>query len=90
MLSNVLLPSTGYSLITNPWMAMPFEALESFTNSLLTVTSISYAGTLSNPSTVASMQGLLGGTYHGVGKLKIFYFINRLKRCISSLFIFGD
>ncbi|RXG53143.1 Major facilitator superfamily domain-containing protein 6, partial [Armadillidium vulgare] len=58
----------GYSLITNPWMAMPFEALESFTNSLLTVTSISYAGTLSNPSTVASMQGLLGGTYHGVGR----------------------
>lgn len=59
-------------MITNPWMAMPFEALEAFTNSLKNVVLISYAGTLSSPSTTASMQGLLGGTYYGVGEWKIF------------------
>ncbi|KAL7638051.1 UNVERIFIED_CONTAM: hypothetical protein RMT77_011676 [Armadillidium vulgare] len=58
----------GYSVIKNPWIALPFEALESFTVSLLNVVTIEYAGKLSSPTTLASMQGLLSGTYLGIGK----------------------
>ncbi|RXG67817.1 Major facilitator superfamily domain-containing protein 6-B [Armadillidium vulgare] len=58
----------GYTIIENPWLVMPFEVLEAFTASLFNVIAISYAETLSSPSTVSSMQGLLGGTYYGLGK----------------------
>ncbi|KAL7638047.1 UNVERIFIED_CONTAM: hypothetical protein RMT77_011672 [Armadillidium vulgare] len=58
----------GYTIIENPWIIMPFEVLEAFTDSLFNVIAMSYAETLSTPSSVSSMQGLLGGAYYGLGK----------------------
>lgn len=75
----------GFSLITNPWMVMPFEALESFTTTLFVAISISYAGTLSSPSTVASLQGLLFGTYQGIGMWDSLYFSNKYENGIYLL-----
>lgn len=46
---------------------MPFEALECFTVSLTSAAAVSYAADLATPSTLATLQGLLGGIYHGVG-----------------------
>ncbi|RXG56249.1 hypothetical protein Avbf_09910 [Armadillidium vulgare] len=64
----IFILSNGYTIIENPWLIMPFEALEAFTASLFNVIAISYAETLSTPSTVSTMQGLLGGAYYGIGK----------------------
>lgn len=36
----------GYSFITNPWMAFPFEALELFTNNLMRVAAVQYVGAM--------------------------------------------
>ncbi|XP_063872260.1 major facilitator superfamily domain-containing protein 6-B-like [Scylla paramamosain] len=58
----------GYSFITNPWWCMPFEALECFTVSLMSAAAVSYAADLATPATLATLQGLYGGIYHGVGR----------------------
>ncbi|KAF2367900.1 Major facilitator superfamily associated domain [Trinorchestia longiramus] len=58
----------GYSLIYNPWMCMPFEALECFTVALLITAAITYTAELSTPTTTATLQGLMGGLHHGVGR----------------------
>ncbi|XP_045105276.1 major facilitator superfamily domain-containing protein 6-A-like isoform X2 [Portunus trituberculatus] len=58
----------GYSFITNPWWSIPFEALECFTVSLKTAAAVSYATELATSSTLATLQGLHGGLYHGVGR----------------------
>ncbi|CAL4196991.1 unnamed protein product [Meganyctiphanes norvegica] len=58
----------GYSFISNPWWAMPFELLECFTNSLLGTAAASYAGDMATPGTIATLQGLYGGLHHGVGR----------------------
>uniref|UniRef100_A0A0A9W421 Major facilitator superfamily domain-containing protein 6-A n=1 Tax=Lygus hesperus TaxID=30085 RepID=A0A0A9W421_LYGHE len=58
----------GYSLIYNPWMCLPFEAMESITSSLSFTAAVTYAAKLSTMTTDSSVQGLLGGLYFGVGK----------------------
>lgn len=58
----------GYSFITNPWWSMPFEALECFTVSLMSAAAVSYAADLATPSTLATLQGMYGGIYYGVGR----------------------
>lgn len=58
----------GYSFITNPWWSMPFEALECFTVSLMSAAAVSYAADLATPSTLATLQGMYGGIYYGVGE----------------------
>ncbi|XP_076033205.1 uncharacterized protein LOC143020621 isoform X2 [Oratosquilla oratoria] len=57
----------GYSLMNNPWMVMPFEALESITVSLSGAAAVTYAGHLATPTTLATLQGLYGGLHYGVG-----------------------
>ena len=57
----------GYSFITNPWWCMPFEALECFTVSLMSAAAVSYAADLATPATLATLQGVYGGLYYGVG-----------------------
>ncbi|XP_045110371.1 major facilitator superfamily domain-containing protein 6-like isoform X2 [Portunus trituberculatus] len=58
----------GYSFITNPWWCMPFEALECFTVSLMSAAAVSYAADLATPATLATLQGVYGGLYYGVGR----------------------
>ncbi|RXG60029.1 hypothetical protein Avbf_09571, partial [Armadillidium vulgare] len=62
---NLVIRLVGYTIIENPWLIMPFEALEAFTASLFNVIAISYAETLSSPSTVSSMQGKSVGSLIG-------------------------
>ncbi|XP_077298637.1 uncharacterized protein LOC143919921 [Arctopsyche grandis] len=58
----------GYSLIYNPWMSLIFEALEGITTPLTFTAAVTYAARLSGATTDTTIQGLLGGLYHGVGK----------------------
>ncbi|RXG53163.1 Major facilitator superfamily domain-containing protein 6-A [Armadillidium vulgare] len=60
--------SIWYTLISSPWWAMPFEALECVTVSLMVVSFMSYASVLSTPATVVTLQGMYGGLYNGVGR----------------------
>ncbi|KAB7499375.1 hypothetical protein Anas_02313 [Armadillidium nasatum] len=55
-------------MISSPWWAMPFEALECVTVSLMVVSFVSYAAVLSSPTTVVTLQGMYGGLYNGVGR----------------------
>lgn len=54
-------------MIYDPWLTLIFEALESVTTSLSFTAAVTYAAKLSTTSTDSSIQGLLGGVYHGVG-----------------------
>ena len=58
----------GYSYIQNPYWALPFEALECFTNALLLTAFLTYATKLSTLSTIVSVQGLMAGLHFGLGK----------------------
>ncbi|KAL7638054.1 UNVERIFIED_CONTAM: hypothetical protein RMT77_011679 [Armadillidium vulgare] len=58
----------GYTFIPGPWWAMPFEALECATVSLMVVSFMSYASVLSTPATIVTLQGMYGGLYNGVGR----------------------
>lgn len=60
---------TGYTFIKSPWWAMPFEAMECATVSLMVVSFMSYASVLSTPATIVTLQGMYGGLYNGVGEL---------------------
>ncbi|KAB7505011.1 Major facilitator superfamily domain-containing protein 6 [Armadillidium nasatum] len=58
----------GYTFIKSPWWAMPFEAMECATVSLMVVSFMSYASALSTPATIVTLQGMYGGLYNGVGR----------------------
>ncbi|RXG59495.1 Major facilitator superfamily domain-containing protein 6 [Armadillidium vulgare] len=58
----------GYTFISNPWWAMPFEAMECATVSLMVVSFMSYASDLATPSTIVTLQSIYGGLYNGVGR----------------------
>ncbi|KAI5748555.1 hypothetical protein M8J76_000134 [Diaphorina citri] len=58
----------GYSMITEAWQCLIFEAMESITSSLAFTAAVTYAAKLSTNTTDSSVQGLLGGIYYGVGK----------------------
>ncbi|KAL7638052.1 UNVERIFIED_CONTAM: hypothetical protein RMT77_011677 [Armadillidium vulgare] len=64
----IVIRLVGYSLITNPWWVMPFEGMECFTTALFTVAQVSYAASLSTPSTLVSLQTLMMGFLHIVGR----------------------
>lgn len=49
-------------------MSLIFEALEGVTTSLTFTAAVTYAAKLSSISTDTSIQGMVGGLYHGVGK----------------------
>ncbi|ODN01877.1 Major facilitator superfamily domain-containing protein 6-B [Orchesella cincta] len=58
----------GYSFIENPWLCLPFEALESITASLAITAAATYAVALSTLQTIASVQGMMGALYFGIGR----------------------
>lgn len=59
--------SEGYSYIYNPYMCLIYEALEAITTSLMMTSAVAYSAELSTPSTLATIQGMVGGTYYGIG-----------------------
>ncbi|CAL8114118.1 unnamed protein product [Orchesella dallaii] len=58
----------GYSFIENPWLCLPFEALEAITASLAVTAAATYAVALSTLQTIASVQGMMGALYFGIGR----------------------
>lgn len=57
-----------YSVLSNPWMCLPIELLQGVTFGLFYSTMASYASILSVPGTEATVQGLVGAVFEGVGK----------------------
>jgi len=58
----------GYSFITSPYLAFPFEALELFTNNLMRIASIQWVGSHAPPGLLATLNGVVGGIHFGFGK----------------------
>ena len=58
----------GYSFISNPIFVYPFEALEGLTMALMMTSAVTYVAKISNPATIASVMGMMGALFFGVGK----------------------
>ena len=58
----------GYSFLENPVFVYPYEALEGFTMALMMTSAVTYVAKISSPSTLASVMGIMGALFFGVGK----------------------
>lgn len=58
----------GYSFIANPVYVYPFEALEGLTMALMMTSAVTYVAKISTPSTIASVMGMMGALFFGIGK----------------------
>ncbi|KAI5702081.1 hypothetical protein M8J75_016378 [Diaphorina citri] len=56
-----------YAMLTNPWGAVPIELLNGVTFGLFWPTMASYANIIAAPGTEATIQGLVGAVFEGVG-----------------------
>ncbi|CAO1428232.1 unnamed protein product [Diamesa hyperborea] len=56
-----------YSLLTNPWWVLPIELLNGVTFGVFYSTMASYASILAPPGTEATIQGLVGAVFEGIG-----------------------
>ena len=60
----------GYSYVNEPYMCLIYEAMEAITTSLMTTSAIAYSAQLGTTTTLATIQGVIGGAYYGVGTLR--------------------
>ena len=58
----------GYSFVENPVYVYPFEALEGLTMALMMTSAVTYVAKISTPNTIASIMGIMGALFFGVGK----------------------
>jgi len=58
----------GYSFLQNPTHVYPYEALEGFTMALMMTSAVTYVAKISTPTTIASVMGLMGSLFFGIGK----------------------
>merc|ERR1712083_215286 len=58
----------GYSYLQNPKHVYPYEALEGFTMALMMTSAVTYVAKISTPTTIASVMGLMGSLFFGLGK----------------------
>ena len=58
----------GYSFLQNPTHVYPYEALEGFTMALMMTSAVTYVAKISSPTTIASVMGLMGSLFFGIGK----------------------
>nr|CAD7196918.1 unnamed protein product [Timema douglasi] len=56
-----------YSFLYNPWWCLPIELLQGVTFGLFYATMASYASIVAPPGTEATVQGLVGAIFEGVG-----------------------
>uniref|UniRef100_A0A8D8M315 Major facilitator superfamily domain-containing protein 6-A n=2 Tax=Cacopsylla melanoneura TaxID=428564 RepID=A0A8D8M315_9HEMI len=56
-----------YSLLTDPWWAIPIEVLNGLSFGLFWPCMASYANIVASPGTEATVQGLVGAVFEGVG-----------------------
>jgi len=58
----------GYSFINLPLESLVFEIFKPFGNSLLMIAAMTYAKNNADISTMASLEGVMGALYFGIGK----------------------
>merc|ERR1719210_851253 len=58
----------GYSFILSPIYVYPFGALEGLTMALMMTSAVTYVAKISTPATIASVMGMMGALFFGVGK----------------------
>jgi len=58
----------GYSFINVPMESLVFEIFKPFGNSLLMIAAMTYAKNNSDITTMASLEGVMGALYFGIGK----------------------
>jgi len=58
----------GYSFIESPLESLFFEILKPFGNSLLLIAAMTYAKNNADIENMASLEGVMGALYFGVGK----------------------
>ncbi|KAJ9601320.1 hypothetical protein L9F63_000542 [Diploptera punctata] len=56
-----------YSLLVNPWWCLPLELLQGLTFGICYSTMASYTSTIAPPGAEATMQGIIGAIFEGVG-----------------------
>ena len=52
----------------DPVYVYPYEALEGFTMALMMTSAVTYVAKISTPTTIASVMGLMGSLFFGIGK----------------------
>ena len=52
----------------DPVYVYPYEALEGFTMALMMTSAVTYVAKISTPTTIASVMGLMGSLFFGLGK----------------------
>lgn len=57
----------GYSILHNPWWAIPVEVVQGLIYAISWSSCITYLGEAAPPNTAATMQGILQGVYWGLG-----------------------
>ena len=58
----------GYSYLKEPSHVYPYEALEGFTMALMMTSAVTYVAKISTATTIASVMGLMGSLFFGIGK----------------------
>ncbi|XP_072019921.1 major facilitator superfamily domain-containing protein 6-like [Amphiura filiformis] len=56
------------SILVNPWWVLPTEAMQGATHALIWAASTSFIGQATSQEMRSSAQGILQGTYHGLGR----------------------
>lgn len=62
----------GYAFVPNAWMILPIEILQGLTFGVFYSTMTSYANKMSPPGTSATVQGIFGAAFEGLGKQALF------------------
>ena len=58
----------GYSYLRNPYMSLIYESMESLTTALVVTSMMVYSIQLCTPTTLTTVQGLIGAAYFGMGR----------------------
>ena len=61
-------------MIRTPTTSLYFESLEGFTQGLYDTVYVTYIGEISTEATIATLQGLTGALYYGLGRSKTTYY----------------
>jgi len=58
----------GYSFITNPWLSLPFEALEAVTIHLMGISMSLFCASAAPQGLLATLHGLAGSIHYSIGR----------------------
>jgi len=58
----------GYSFITNPWLSLPFEALEAVTVHLMGISMSLFCASAAPPGLLATLHGMAGSVHYSIGR----------------------